>query len=114
MFGLGSSHQYFLYRGSCDMRKGFDGLCGIVDSELGRVATSGEVFIFVNRRRTQLKMLRWEPGGFILYHKRLESGTFPIPKKVSSGSIFWADLVLMIEGIQILKSRRRKRFNLQQ
>ena len=96
------------------MRKGFDGLCGLVDSELGRVATSGEVFIFLNRRRTHLKMLHWEPGGFVLYHKRLESGTFPSPKRHGSGSISWSELVLMIEGIQVLKSSRRKRFVLQQ
>jgi transposase len=96
------------------MRKGFDGLCGLVDSELGRVTTSGEVFIFLNRRRTHLKMLHWEPGGFVLYHKRLESGTFPSPKKPGSGSISWGELVLMIEGIQVLKSIHRKRFILQQ
>lgn len=96
------------------MRKGFDGLCGLVNSEVGRVATSGEVFIFLNRARTHLKMLHWEPGGFVLYHKRLERGTFPLPQKIISGNISWTDLVLMIEGIQILKSSRRKRFTLQQ
>ena len=114
MFSLGSSHQYHLYRGDCDMRKGFDGLCGLVDSELGRVATNGEVFVFLNRRRTHLKMLHWEPGGFVLYHKRLESGSFPTPKKPGSGNISWSELVLMIEGIQVLKSSHRKRFILKQ
>ena len=112
MFGLSSSHRYFLYQGHCDMRKGFDGLCGLVNSELGRVATSGEVFIFLNRTRTHLKILHWEPGGFVLYYKRLESGTFPLPQKIISSNISWTDLVLMIEGIQVLKSSQRKRFTL--
>lgn len=94
------------------MRKGFDGLCGLVNSELGRVATSGEVFIFLNRTRTHLKILHWEPGGFVLYYKRLESGTFPLPQKIISSNISWTDLVLMIEGIQVLKSSQRKRFTL--
>ncbi|MBE9466666.1 IS66 family insertion sequence element accessory protein TnpB [Dyadobacter sp. UP-52] len=54
--------------------------------------------MFLNRRRAHIKMLHWEPGGFVLYHKRLESGSFPSPKKSGSGSISWSELVLMIEG----------------
>ncbi|MBE9466665.1 IS66 family insertion sequence element accessory protein TnpB [Dyadobacter sp. UP-52] len=46
MFSLGSSHQYYLYRGDCDMRKGFDGLCSLVDSELGRVAPVAKYLSF--------------------------------------------------------------------
>lgn len=52
MFSLSSSHRYFLYQGRCDMRKAFDGLCGLVSTELGRNPTSGEVFVFLNRPRT--------------------------------------------------------------
>jgi transposase len=107
MFSLGSSQQYFLYQGHCDMRKSFDGLCGLVTTELKRKATSGEVFIFVNRQRTHIKLLHWEHGGFVLYYKRLESGTFPLPKKQQ---LSWSDLVLMIEGIQVQKSRQFLRY----
>lgn len=99
--------------GNCDMRKSFDGLCGVVSSELGRKATSGEVFVFLNRRRTHIKLLHWEHGGFVLYYKRLESGSFPLPKNTpSSGGITWSDLVLMIEGIEVVKSTKRRRFSL--
>ena len=59
------------------MRKSFDGLCGLVATELGRVAHSGEVFIFINRKNNQMKLLHWESGGFVLYHKRLEVSTRP-------------------------------------
>nr|WP_207536428.1 IS66 family insertion sequence element accessory protein TnpB [Pedobacter sp. SYSU D00823] len=52
MFSLNSTHRYFLYQGYCDMRKSFDGLCGLVISELNRNATSGDVFVFLNRQRT--------------------------------------------------------------
>lgn len=107
MFSLGSSHRYFLYQGSCDMRKSFEALCGLVSSELKRSATSGEVFVFVNRSRTHIKLLHWEHGGFVLYYKRLEEGTFPLPSK---GELSWADLVLMIEGIQVQKSRQLPRY----
>jgi len=61
------------------MRKGFDGLSGLVHSELGRRPVSGEVFIFVNHQRDKIKMLHWEQGGFVLYYKRLERGTLELP-----------------------------------
>jgi len=109
MFSLNSSHRYYLYQGHCDMRKSFDGLCGLVSSELRREASSGEVFVFLNRGRTHIKLLHWEHGGFVLYYKRLEQGTFATPKKEQ---LSWADLVLMIEGIQVQRSRQLRRFQL--
>lgn len=95
------------------MRKSFDGLSGIVQGQLMRNLTSGEVFIFVNRRRNKVKLLRWEQGGFILYYKRLEQGTFELPK-FEKGSVSyrmsWSGLMLMIEGISIEKSKQRRRY----
>lgn len=61
------------------MRLGINGLSGLVRSQLHRNPTSGEVFIFINRRRDKAKLLRWEETGFILYYKRLEAGTFEVP-----------------------------------
>ena len=113
MFSLGSSHRYFLYRGACDMRKSFDGLCGLIRSELQRSPTSGEVFVFLNRRGTHMKLLHWERGGFVLYYKRLEQGSFAVPKRLpSSGVLTWSELVLMVEGILVEKQRLRRRFEL--
>ena len=111
MFSLSSSHTFLLYPKVCDMRKGFNGLCGIVTNELGRTAHSGEVFIFINRKNNQMKLLHWESGGFVLYYKRLEQGTFA---KINEGKvqISWSDLVLMIEGIQVIKSNQKRRFSL--
>ncbi len=107
MFSLNSSNQYFLYQGYCDMRKSFNGLCGLVVSELRREVTSGQVFIFLNRQRTHIKLLHWEHGGFVLYYKRLEQGSFSAPPREQ---LSWADLVLMIEGIQVHKSRQLLRY----
>lgn len=70
MFALGSSHILYLYDGFCDMRISFDGLCGLISSVMQRQATSGEVFVFLNRSRTHVKLLHWEKGGFVLYYKR--------------------------------------------
>ncbi len=112
MFALGNTLTYHLYRGPCDMRKSFDGLCGLVRNELGRQPASGEVFVFVNARRTLIKLLHWQRGGFVLYYKRLESGRFPLPNLAGDATrILWTDLVLMIEGIRLEKARYSPRFD---
>lgn len=104
MFSLSSTETYFLYGSACDMRKGFNGLCGLVRNELNRDPVNGEVFVFLNRNRTHLKMLHWEHGGFVLYYKRLERGRFRRPFEDSEGgALKWHDLVLMVEGIQVKK-----------
>ena len=111
MFSLGSSHRFYLYDGHCDMRKSFDGLCGLVASAMQRQPTSGEVFVFLNRSRTHIKLLHWEPGGFVLYYKRLEQGTFGT-SSLKKGELSGSDLVLLIEGVQVVKSIQKKRYSL--
>jgi len=111
MFSLSSSHRYHLYRGVCDMRKSFNGLSGLVRSQLGRDPASGEVFVFLNRRRTLMKLLHWEAGGFVLYYKRLEEGTFTPPILQGDQTVVrWPELVLMVEGIQVQSSRQTRRY----
>jgi len=111
MFALTSSHHYHLYRGPCDMRKSFDGLAGLVRDELGHEPTGGDVFIFINRRRTHLKLLQWQRGGFVLYYKRLEQGTFALPEvDEHTTAVSWPQLVLMIEGIRVERSVQLPRY----
>lgn len=110
MFNLGSSHRYLLYTKACDMRKSFDSLSGIVSGELGREPTSGDVFIFLNKRRSHIKLLHWETDGFVLYYKRLEKGTFTPPATSANGGILWPELVLMLEGIKAEKLTRKPRY----
>lgn len=113
MFSLNSSVRYYLYQGTTDMRNSFDGLSGIVKSRLGKDPLSGDVFIFINKRRNLVKLLKWEQGGFELYYKRLETGTLELPQ-VKKGAqycqINWSVLVMMIEGISIKKIVQRKIF----
>ncbi|WP_446717928.1 IS66 family insertion sequence element accessory protein TnpB [Dyadobacter sp. OTU695] len=72
-----------------------------------------KVFVFLNRPRTHIKLLHWENGGFVLYYKRLKKGTFPLPKAMDGRvSLSWAELVLMVEGVQIQKSTQKTRFRL--
>src|SRR3954470_3129131 len=79
MLHLSAACKYYLYYGDADMRKGFDSLSGMVSKHMKLSALSGSVFIFVNKRRNQLKLLLWEGDGFSLYHKRLEQGTYELP-----------------------------------
>ena len=65
MLALSAAIRIYLYRAPCDMRKSFDGLCGMIRSELGADPLSGSLFVFVNRRRNMVKLLYWASDGFI-------------------------------------------------
>ena len=96
------------------MRKGFDRLCGVVRECMGRDPLCGEVFVFVNGDRSRIKLLHWERGGLVIYHKRLERGRFHPPKLDEiSGSyhITWCDLVLLVDGISFEGISRKKRYD---
>ena len=115
MLSLGPSQRYFLYRQATDMRKGFDGLSGLVLSQMEGDPLSGDVFVFVNRGRNRMKMLVWDRSGFVLWYKRLESGTFELPKvkaEEQSVGISWQKLVLILEGVSLQSVAYRKRFEL--
>src|SRR5690625_1442860 len=109
MLSFGPSQRYFLYRHPTDMRKSFDGLSGLVRKELGRDPTSGDVFIFLNRLQTHIKLLVWDRSGFALYYKRLEEGTFERPTGPDSGTLAWRDLVLLRPDVSVEAARYRKR-----
>ena len=111
MVGLNEGQRYFLYREPTDMRKSFNGLSGIVTNEMDKNPLSGDVFVFINKRRNQMKVLFWETGGFWVYHKRLERGAFELPK-ADYADISWQELVCIIRGITLGSIRQRKRFSL--
>lgn len=98
------------------MRKSYDGLGGLVRQGLGRDPLSGEVFIFLNRRRTQMKLLVWDRSGFVIWGKRLERGTFELPRSSEAGAgmvLSWEELVLILEGVRLGSVQRRKRYGRQ-
>ncbi|MDR0431150.1 MAG: IS66 family insertion sequence element accessory protein TnpB [Tannerellaceae bacterium] len=115
MFSLNESHHYYLCSASVDMRGGFNSLCGVVRSFMGRDPLSGDVFIFINKTRTRIKLLHWERGGLVIYHKRLESGTLSLPSfdfTTKSYQMSWCDLIMMTEGVSLKNITRKKRYNL--
>src|SRR3954454_12954865 len=109
MLHLSAACKYYLYGGDADMRKGFDSLSGMVSQHMKLSALSGAVFIFVNRRHNQLKLLLWEGDGFSLYHKRLERGTYELPAgaagsrkdKTNGISLTHQQLQLILQGISL-------------
>jgi len=96
------------------MRKSFDGLSGLVKQKMELNALAGDVFIFINKRRSQLKLLCWDRDGFCVYHKRLEKGTFELPQVSGSSSIILTalQLQLILNGIQLQSIKQRPRFKL--
>ena len=115
MFSLSDENSYYLSRTPTDMRKGFDALCGEVRRGMGRDPLSGEVFIFYNTARTRLKLLHWERGGFVIYHKRFEQGILSLPIIDSDSGGYrlpWRELMLMVGGVSLARIRLKKRYEI--
>lgn len=114
MLSLPSNVRLFLADNPVDFRKSFDGLSGIVEGEFGMSVRGGDVFVFLNRRGNQVKLLFWERDGLCLVIKRLEAGTFRRIRREGSTTpqieIDAAELVLLLEGIEVQALRRRKRY----
>jgi len=113
MFALSSENQFHLFSKPTDMRKSFDGLSGLVENTLGRNPSGGDVFIFINKRRDKIKLLHWQGASFVLYYKRLEKGTFELPRYdavAGSISLDYAKLVMIIDGLSIENIQKRKRY----
>ena len=85
MLHLNSNERYYFYNEIVDMRKGCYGLCGIVQNELKKNILLGDVFVFINKRHNQIKLLQWDKDGFALYEKRLEKGAFEQPGNTQNG-----------------------------
>ena len=113
MLHLSSSERYYFYNQTTDMRKGCYGLCGIVQNELKKNILLGDVFVFINKRHNQIKLLQWDKDGFAVYEKRLEKGCFEKPGNAQNGTdILLTHLQLqhILQGIILQSVRHKKRF----
>ena len=102
----------FLALEPCDMRKGFEGLAGLVTDLLQESVTSGALFVFTNRRHTRLKILFWDRTGLWVCTKRLETGTFswPTPDSASSSkklALTPEALALLTDGVDLRGGKLR-------
>ncbi len=96
------------------LRKSFEGLSNAVRCELGYDPLSGHVFLFLNRRRNQVKMLLWTRGGFTIVHKRLERGRFSFTERVSAASASLEldahELSMLLEGLEAASEPHARRW----
>ena len=112
MLGIPTNAKIFFCTQPVDFRKSFDGLCGIVHSVFGQRVTDGHLFLFTNRRRDRIKALWWEPGGLILWYKRLERGTVELPGAPYGqphATIDATQLAMLIGGVPLAAAQHRRR-----
>lgn len=105
--------RYFVYRGPCDMRKGFDSLSGIVRNEYKMDPLTGDVFVFFSRQLNKIKVLHFQGDGFAIFSKRLERGTFETPKTDSASpsiEISSDQLQFILKGIVLSSVKKRMRY----
>ena len=111
MLTFSSKIQYYLFSAPVDMRKSFDGLSALIQNNMELNSLSGDMYVFTNRRRDRIKCMVWDGDGFWIYYKRLEKGTFHISQtQENEYKISSADLLLMLEGIDLKKGKRSVRF----
>lgn len=98
----------------CNLRKSFEGLSNEVRGVLAKDPLCGHVFVFLNRRKTMVKLLLWTRGGFTIVHKRLERGTFSFPERVVTGAasveLDAHELSMLLEGVELTKARLKNRW----
>jgi transposase len=111
MFSVPGSVRVFVATQVVDLRRGFDGLAALTREVLEQEPLSGHLFVFRNRRRDRVKVLFFASGGYCLFYKRLERGTFRWP--VSEGrrlEIDAGELGLILEGLDLTRVRRPARW----
>ena len=111
MFNLNENNRIVMSQQPTDMRIGVNGMCGQV-RRVGLDPANGDVYIFVGRSRSIMKLLHWERGGYTMYYKRLEYGRFHprifLREGIGFRSMRWDELVLLMEGISPRGARRRR------
>jgi transposase len=110
VFGLGAATRIYLAVGSTDMRKGFEGLYGLVRDQLGLDPLSGHLCLFCNKGRNRLKVLYWDGSGLWICAKRLEKGRFSWPSDGEDSArvtLSQEELSLLLGGIDLTRTRRK-------
>lgn len=115
MFLIPRSVRIYVATRPASLRKSFEGLSNEIREILGADPLSGHIFLFLNRLRTQVKMIVWTRGGFTIIHKRLEKGRFKFPSRIVPGAtnveIDAHELLMLLEGLALCPSRSSVRWN---
>jgi len=111
MFFPEAQVRVWLYTQPTDMRKSYDGLSALVKNTLHEDPASGHLFVFINRKRTQMKVLYFDRSGYCVWSKRLEQGRFQYRSTgACKVALDWTQLKLILEGIELKNTRRYRRF----
>jgi transposase len=113
MLAISSQAKIYLYAQPVDMRKSFDGLFGIVKSDLNRDVRDGGLFMFLNLRRNRIKLMYWDKDGIAIWMKRLEKNCFQRPLRSPDGKhviIDQTELQSILAGIDLSSIKMRKRY----
>src|SRR5579863_5414411 len=107
MFGPSLTTKIYIGVEAVDMRKGFDGLYGLVRDHLGQDPQSGHLFLFTNRSRTRIKALAWDGSGLWVCAKRLERGRFSWPAASAARSVTMRpeELAMLVNGLDLAQAR---------
>jgi transposase len=109
---IGSPARILVARDPVDFRKAIDGLAAVCEVQLREQPLDGTLFVFVNRKKTAVKMLVWTHGGFTMLYKKLERGRFRWPQMSDDRTtISPGELAALMEGIDLSKTRRLSRWN---
>jgi transposase len=115
MFGLEDSRRYYVCQRYVRMNTGINGLSKIVGNELNRPLLNGDVFIFFGKNRQTVKLLCWDGDGFLLYQKRLERGTFELPRfrpGLKAAEMPYRTLSAIMRGVSLKSVRYRSRLRI--
>jgi transposase len=113
MMSLSPATRIWVCTTPADMKKSFDGLCGLIRQGLGGDPLSGEVFVFRNKAADRVKILTFEGDGLVIWYKRLEGGKFRFPTAVDDSgkvTVRAADLVMLLDGVDLESVQRRQRY----
>ncbi|MEN8670767.1 MAG: IS66 family insertion sequence element accessory protein TnpB [Ketobacter sp.] len=104
--------KIWLYSQPVDMRKSFNGLSALVTNQLQEDPLSGELFVFINRRKTHIKVLYFDGAGYCIWFKRLEQGQFNHRLSgTDKHALDWARLKLLLDGLEVKKIRQYRRYS---
>ena len=118
MLSLSQTVRVFVCTHPTDMRRSFDGLCGMAENLMRQNPLSGHLFVFRNRNRDRLKILYWDRDGLAIWYKRLEKGGFQLPTDLKPGDdeqanaeISTDELMWLLGGVDLASVKRRKRYS---
>lgn len=113
MLSLPAHTRVSLCTAAVDLRKSFDGLCGLVESVFQGNVLDGHLFLFLNKRRDRIKALWWDRDGLVIWYKRLERGSFEMPRASGNAQHLELDtteLAMLLGGVSLATVKRRKRY----